>query len=222
MRTIILELHVRARGLADKIRRVEAELVEVLGQIDACHGYLELGYPSLFAYATKELKLSEASAYNFILVSRKARMVPAVLAALANGDLTVSKAKSIASVVTRENSAHWLALARVSSARELEWQVAKVNPGAMHFESVKPLSDGIVRLELTINEKTLAVLRRAQEVLSQKTGSVAKLREVLQAVGEDYLERHDPVRKAERDQRRRPDPVREGNRVERNSESALH
>src|SRR5690606_38863786 len=57
-------------------RRVEVELLDVLQQVEDARVHEARGYPSLFAFATHELKLSEAVAYHLITVARAAKKNP--------------------------------------------------------------------------------------------------------------------------------------------------
>ena len=67
------QIHERALVLANNFRQLEVELVDVLREVDRTKLYRKLEQPSLFAYATKVLKLSEATAYMFITVARKTK-----------------------------------------------------------------------------------------------------------------------------------------------------
>jgi hypothetical protein len=62
-------------------RKLEAELIEVLKALDLLKAYQPLGYPSLFMYAVKELKLTSSVAYAFISVARKSTVIPSLSAA---------------------------------------------------------------------------------------------------------------------------------------------
>src|SRR5262245_41703956 len=88
-------LHRQAVEIATRYQRTEAELLEILQKIDTKRAFCTLGYASLFDYSTRALKLSEATALNFIKVARKAVEVPALKEAIKAGDLTVSKAKAV-------------------------------------------------------------------------------------------------------------------------------
>jgi hypothetical protein len=74
-----LELSREVGRLAACERRATAELIGHLSEFDARRLYLADGYPSLFAYCTERLRLSEHGAYNRIEAARSARRYPRVL-----------------------------------------------------------------------------------------------------------------------------------------------
>ena len=65
------------RELVGRSRRLEAVILVHLGEIDERKLYLELGFPSMFAFCVAEYGFSEEAAYNRILVARAGRR-PAV------------------------------------------------------------------------------------------------------------------------------------------------
>src|SRR5690606_29401665 len=66
--------------------------------------------------------------------------------------------------------------------------------------SVLKLEKAEVRTQLQVglSEKAMLQLRRVQEVLSQKSRRPVSLEECVEKMGELYLEKHDPLKKAKR------------------------
>ncbi len=62
--------------LVSRARRVEADLVAHMGEVDERRLYAREACSSMFAYATEVLHLSEAEAYLRIAVARAARKFP--------------------------------------------------------------------------------------------------------------------------------------------------
>src|SRR5437762_6637765 len=58
------ELMAHVERLARLAREATADLVAHLAELDARRLYLGAGYPSLFAYCTERLRISEYGAYN--------------------------------------------------------------------------------------------------------------------------------------------------------------
>jgi 5-methylcytosine-specific restriction endonuclease McrA len=213
---LIKSIHQTALEVASRFRQSEFDLIEIIQQADQHRVHYSLGYSSLFKYVTDGLKLSEEIAYIFINVARKAREVPALKEEIKRGAITVSKAKRICSVINASNQNRWLELAKNSSKRELEKQVAAASPrdavrdkmDYVHESNevkerarILSLGDGTatrVQLQVGISEKLMIELRRNQDLLSQKMKRPASLEELFQAMAQLYRERHDPVRKAER------------------------
>ncbi len=82
------ELVRRLRELLGQSRRVEADLVAHIGEMDARRLYAREAAPSMFAYCTEVLHLSEAEAYLRITVARASREHPVLLEMLADGRCT--------------------------------------------------------------------------------------------------------------------------------------
>lgn len=155
--------------------------------------YLDCGYGSLFEYVTKALGLSESSAYNFITVARKALEIPTIKKEIENGNLTVSKVRKIVPVISSSNQSDWLAKAASLTQREIELEVARVNPEAVKEERVRVVTEEVTELRISISTKLFEKFKRAQAV--EKTGT---LEETLQRLLDFHLERKDPVKKAEK------------------------
>lgn len=66
-------LHERALKLCMQHRRLEFEIIEILEEIERSKIFKTMGYSSLSTYSVRELRLSEATAYQFIAVMRSAR-----------------------------------------------------------------------------------------------------------------------------------------------------
>lgn len=193
-----LFLHQKALRAARNLRRAEAVMIHALQELDACDGYNELGYTSLSSYMIAELKFSEANAHHYITVCRKAKKVPALQAALDRGKITISKAKTIAPVLNQENAPHWLGRAEHCTVRELEREVAQERPDLARVERIWHRAKDHVEVTTTLRENTHDILKRCQELMKQSKNGHVPFAEVLHELAEAYLERHDPLRKAER------------------------
>jgi hypothetical protein len=109
-------------------RDATAHLVALLMELDSRRLYLGEGFPSLFAYCTQVLHLSEDAAYNRIEIARTARRFPIILDGLAAGDLTLASIRLLAPHLTPDNHRDVLARARHKSKREVELIVAALHP----------------------------------------------------------------------------------------------
>lgn len=194
---LIKTLHEKALQLAAAFKKAEHELLCVLQEVDTNRVFEKMGYSSLFTYAVTGLKLPESYAYALINVARKAVKVPELKAAIATGNLSVSQAKKITSVITPENSAEWIGKAQSMTQRELEKAVVTVNP-KVAAEKMIYVASNRVQLQCGISEELMKKLKRAQDLLSQQLKRSASLEEVLEALACGYLQREDPVLKAER------------------------
>lgn len=191
-------LHQQAVNAAKNFFRAEADLLNALQMIDKDRAYLDLKYPSLFAYAVEALNLSESTALNFINVARKAVHVPILQQEIAAGNLSVAKARKIVPVISTENQAEWIEKAVTLSSRKLEREVARIVPQAAQPERLRYISETRLNLSLSVDEKTLDTIKRVQDLECQRRQCSVTLGETLAAMGAFYLEKNDPIEKAKR------------------------
>jgi hypothetical protein len=125
------------RKLLDRLRellaaeaRVEADLLVHIGEVDARELFLGQGYPSLFAYLTEGLHLSESVAYHRIQVARAARKTPDLLECIRAREIHLSAALVLGPALTPANSAGLLDRARHKSKRAIEEIVRDLAPKA--------------------------------------------------------------------------------------------
>ena len=215
----IQKVHEVALKIAQKFKSSEIELIEILQEVDRLKVHYHYQFSSLFQYATNHLKLSEEVAYIFINVARKSREIPALKEEIKRGAITVSKAKRMTSVITKENQDHWLNLARSSSKNALEKEVARHAPKAIEKERLAYVHPNLevtekvtvqspvpqvtrVQLQVGISESLMLRLRRAQEVLSQKRQRPVSLEEVISEMTSVFLAKSDPLEIAKRQEMR--------------------
>jgi 5-methylcytosine-specific restriction endonuclease McrA len=194
----MIEIHERALLVVKRFKQAEADLILVLQEIDASRVFAKMGFTSLFQYCVESLGLSENVTANFIAVARKAREVPVLQSAIQNGSLTVSKARKITPVLTLANQEEWVEKAQTLSSRKLEEEVARVAPREAVQERVRPICEDRFELRLGISKALEEKLRRVQDLESQRTSHAASFESALDAALEIYLERNDPIRRAER------------------------
>src|SRR5947208_1908843 len=102
------QIHERALEIVGRYKRVEADLIEVLQQVDEHKVYRHHQCKNLHEYTMRILKLTESVAFNFIVVARKAKEVPELKAVINSGMLSVSKARKITPVINKQNQSEWL------------------------------------------------------------------------------------------------------------------
>ena len=114
--------------LARSGRETTVCLVTHLAEFEARDLHLAAGFPSLFAYCTEVLRLSEHEAYHRILAARTARRHPRVLAMLREGSLNLTTVRLIAPHLTEANADQLLDAAAGRSKRQVEELVAAHDP----------------------------------------------------------------------------------------------
>ena len=163
-------------------------------------------------YATKILGLSEPVAYSFIAVSRKSLKVPQLKAAIQARQLSVSKASRIISTLRSENAEELISFAQTHTTRQIDFEIARRNPHAAKRDRIKPLSGDLIEITVKVSKATYEKLKRVESLEAQKGNSI-ELGHVLDVALESHLNKHDPVRKAERVIKRNRDPKLCSNRV---------
>src|SRR5690606_35506764 len=176
----------------------EAELLTIIQTIDRSRLYLKMNYTSMFQYCVEDLKLSESRAYNFITVARKSSEVPELASAIETKKLSVSAARKICPVISKENHELWILKASQLSRRLLEREGAAVVPRTSIQEGASFVSSDIVEFRAALSSETLDLLKRAQDLVSQSRAAAASYDETLRSVLKLYIEKRDPVQKAER------------------------
>jgi hypothetical protein len=135
------ELLRRLSELLKHSRRVEADLVAHIGEVDARRLYAREASSSMFTYCTEALHLSEAEAYLRIAAARASRKYPMLLTMLSDGRLHPSGIGKLAPHLTEANCEEVLARAAHKSKREIEELVAELAPRADVPTSVRKLPE---------------------------------------------------------------------------------
>ena len=188
----------KAAEIIQRYRSEEQKLISVLQQIEAKFVFRELGYSSMYQYCVERHKFSESRAYELIYVSRKCTEVPQLKAAIEAGTVSVSAAKRIGSVVTQENAELWITQAATMKQKDLERAVATVNPKAAVKEMVKPVAVDRSMLVVGISLELEKKLARVRELVAQSSAKPCDLEQALEQMAELFLERKNPVQRAER------------------------
>lgn len=191
------QIHEIAVEKAAKYLVAEAELLIAIVEVDRHKLYEKFDETYLTPYCVKYLKLSEDVAAMFVRVARKSQQVPELQLAVQEG-LQMSKAKTIASVIDSENKSEWIEKAQTLSKEKLEREVAAANPSAKKPEKTKPTGPDRIRIEFEVTYEEAEVINRARELMSQKKSKHAQIGETLVGVAREWVDREDPVRKAER------------------------
>jgi hypothetical protein len=200
----IRDLLNKAFLIAKDFRMKETELIEILKTLDHTKAYRASGYNSLYRFCVESLQLSEHQSYQYIAVARKCEEVPELFRALESQRITVSKARKLTSVLTAENQKPWLELAEAHSQKDLEKAVRAKAPLPLVRDHLQILSETEVKLQATLTAEVSEKLARVIELISERREAhKVSINEAIDEMCEQYLEKQDPVRKAERALRKR-------------------
>jgi hypothetical protein len=120
----------RLGELMSQSRRVEADIVAHIAEVEERRLYARHAVPSMFAYCTDVLHLSEAEAYLRIWAAHAARKHPMLLTMLADGRLHLTAIVRLAPHLTHENRDGLLKRATHRSKRQIEMLIAEIAPRA--------------------------------------------------------------------------------------------
>ena len=118
----------RLADLMGRSRRVEADIVAHIAEVDERRLYAREALPSMFAYCTDVLHLSEAEAYLRIAAARASLKHPILLTMLADGRLHLTAIAMLARHLTCENRDGLLERATHRSKRQIEELIAEIAP----------------------------------------------------------------------------------------------
>jgi hypothetical protein len=149
------QLLLEVTTLASREREATAQLIASLAELDARELYLAEGFPSLYAYCTQCLHLSEHAAYARIAAARAARKWPVMLDLLAEGCTTLTTICLLAKHLTSDNHLALLEATKHRTRREVEEQVA-----ALH-----PLAAELFKMRLIIRRETRDKFRQVQDLM---------------------------------------------------------
>ena len=129
----------RLHRLVDRGNALTAELLAHMGEVDRRRLYLQAACPSMFAYCTDVLRMSEAQAYKHIRVARLAREFPAVLPLVHEGRLHLCALVLLAPHLTEENADELMQEAAHKTKRQVEKLVASRFPAPPVPDCVRKL-----------------------------------------------------------------------------------
>ena len=119
------------RGFSVLIRdeqSLTAKLLEYIGEIDRRQLYLELAYPSMFAFCVGRHGMSESEAGKRIRAGRTACRFPRVLEMVRDGHLHLTGIHQLAAYLTDENHEEVLQRAKGRTSRGIDELIAEIAP----------------------------------------------------------------------------------------------
>jgi hypothetical protein len=133
------DLAARAKSLAARERDATAQMIAHLAEMDTRDIHLRAGYPRLYEYCLRVLRLSEWEAWNRIEAARVARRFPGLFDMLEEGSIHLTGIKLLAPHLTEENHRKVLECARWKSKLAIGEIVARLHPVPDVPTSVVPI-----------------------------------------------------------------------------------
>ena len=122
------ELMTALPRMAGDERVATARLVAHLAELERRKLYVPAGYPSLYTYCRERLGLSEDAAHNRKVVAQVALRYPAVLDSLADGRVSLTAVRMLATLLRDDNWEDVFSAAAGKAKREIEVLVARLAP----------------------------------------------------------------------------------------------
>lgn len=128
------ELLSRLKKLVREESRITLEVIHGLREVEARGLHLQMGFPSLFEFATKYLGYAEGAAYRRIGAMRLIHAHPEVEAEIADGTISLTNAARANTFIRRDKVDPAEAIERVrgKSARAAEESLRELTPGGPH------------------------------------------------------------------------------------------
>lgn len=159
-----------SRSVADE-RRSTVKVVALLEEFDRRRLHLGYGFPSLFAYCTEKLHMSEDAACRRIAVARAIRRHPDLLERLNDGRLSITTAGLLVQRLSPQRLVAVLDKAAFKSKREVELLIATVQPMPPVGSVIAPLSDLYYKLQVTISAAARERLQEIQDLMRHRLPS---------------------------------------------------
>lgn len=138
------QLHTDTKNLASYERKITAQLLHHLREIESRKLFCEFGFNSLYSYCVQELGFSEAAAARRINASRMLKAIPEIEKKIENGDLTLSNLNKAIDKFKQENitdkefQKEILATIENTSTKECEKVLSEIiTPNTLPTEPVK-------------------------------------------------------------------------------------
>lgn len=195
------------KNLVQMERKITAEVIECIKEIDQRRLYLGFGYTSMFAFLTKEVGYTPAATQRRIDAARLSQVVPELKENLKSGLINLSQVSMLAQAVRQKQKEDPQVKVSVEQKQELFQQVQSLDLIQTEKLLAKGLDiqvkkheaksfqqDGSVRIELTLSAEQLGEVERVKELIShqQVNPSVA---DIFNLLLKDYLGRKDPLRR---------------------------
>ncbi|MBL7687005.1 MAG: HNH endonuclease [Bdellovibrionaceae bacterium] len=193
----------KLRGLIQEEREISLKILELINEVERRRLHLELGYPSLFDWLTRDLGYSAAAAMRRIDSARLLRKVPTIAKQIESGKLNLTNLARVQSAIRAEEKRtgkqiepeQLVNAIEGKSSREVEQHLAQTFPNSAYkADSARAITDNQIRLQVTLSTPQYSELERAREVASHSHFG-APMGEVIGMLAADYLDRKDPLRK---------------------------
>lgn len=201
------KLIVQLKQLVQTERKITAEIVELIKEIDRLKLYLNHGHISMFSFLTKEMGYTPTSAITRINAARVLREVPELKENLKSGSINLSQASMVAEAIRQKQKAEPLQKISKEIKQDLLLKVQSLDLVATEKVLAQNLDleikthekkhfqkDESIRLEVTLTKEQWEDLQRVKELVSH-TNANPTVPDLIGLLTKNYLDKKDPLRK---------------------------
>lgn len=188
-------------------RKITAEVIECIKEIDQRRLYLNFGYTSMFSFLTKEVGYTPAATQRRIDAARLSQAIPELKENLKSGAINLSQVSMLAQAVRQKQKEDPQVKVSIQQKQELFQQVQSMDLIETEKTLAKSLDiqikkhesksfqqDGSIRIELTFSAEQLIQIERVKELISHQHINPS-MGEIFDLLLKDYLGRKDPLRR---------------------------
>lgn len=198
-------------SLVESERKITANVIKHLFEINRRRLYLARGYDSLFTMLTKKYRYCNATAMLRVNAVRLMNDVPVVIEKIESGEMPVTVVANIQSFLnseakidraySKEAKLELVETCLGKSVLEVQKEFVRRNPEIEKRESVRAVSEDRVRVSHSMSNELEEKLQRIKVLWSQVDPNMTR-EMLIDRMAEITLEKIDPIRKAARSRRR--------------------
>ena len=195
----------KLKQLVASERKITAEIIEHIQEIDQTKIFVELGYPTLFLFLTSEIGYSSSAAQRRIEAARILSAVPEVKEDIKSGSINLSQVALVAQSLRQkkkenpfmqmmpEDKRDLLASIKDQTYENSQKIISKSLDLEIKAHDRKTVQkDESVRLEVTLTKEQMQAFNKVKSLMSHVNPS-ASVAEVFEYLANDYLKRKDLV-----------------------------
>lgn len=180
------DLNNKIKALASEERKLTATILAHIAEVDRRKLFLDLAYPSLFEYLTREIGYSAGSAQRRIDAARLLHSLPEVAHKIEAGTLNLNQISKLQQAC-REIKKITGSVVSVAQRRSVLTKIDSASPQktdlilaqefgipAQQKERKCQQADESVRVELTFSKEEMVLIEKAKELISNKGGATLK------------------------------------------------
>jgi hypothetical protein len=195
----------KLKQLVASERKITAEIIEHIQEVDQKKIYGQMGYPTLFSFLTEYIGYSAASAQRRIEAARLLNAVPEVKKDIQSGSLNLSQVALVAQSIRQKQKEMPQIQIKAQDKKGLLESIKNQNFEQSQkiisqtldleikaFERKTLQKDESVRWEITFTKDQMVAFHKVKSLISHINPS-ASVAEVFDYLAKDYLKRKDPM-----------------------------